>query len=118
MKIKTACGHDSCCGFVLFLSPVFRLRHSSSLLSDYNLSLCAALLCVRLSVCVHVCACVGGGGGGFKYEKLKDAEMKRFGAKETSSICTGVSACSNYSRFEAESSKTVLLAHPESWGRC
>lgn len=40
--------------------------------------------------------------------------MKRFRGKETNSICTVASACSNYSSFEAESSKTVLLAHPES----
>lgn len=40
--------------------------------------------------------------------------MKRFRGNKTNSICTAVSACSNYSSFEAESSKSVLLAHPES----
>ncbi len=47
-------------------------------------------------------------GRWLKNERLKDAEMKRFREKETNSICTAVSACSNYSSFEAESSKTVL----------
>ena len=49
-----------------------------------------------------------------KNERLKDAEMKRFRGKETNSICRAVSACSNYSSFEAQSSRTVLLAHPGS----
>lgn len=65
-----------------------------------------------------MCLCARGEGGykkqnERKIERCKDAKMKRFRGKDTNSICTAVSACSNYSSFEAESSKSVLLAHPD-----
>lgn len=79
-------------------------------LSDYNLFFCTAP-CSVINESEGVCVCLR---GWLKIERLKDVEMKRFRGKETNSIYTVVSACSSYSCFEGESSKTVLLAHSKS----
>lgn len=55
---------------------------------------------------LHVCASHDKGGGS-KYEILNDGEMEMF--RGNGDICSGDSACSNYSCFEAESSKPELL---------
>lgn len=47
--------------------------------------------------------------GSSKYEKLNDGVIKKKMFRGYRDICAGDSACSNYSRFEAESRESLLL---------